>query len=426
MEKIVIHGQRRLSGEVHINGAKNSALAIIPAAIAANDICVIENLPCIEDVTNLIDAMSKLGVGFRYRDKHTLEIDTHRITDYHATYESMGKLRASYYLLGALLGRFGMAEVALPGGCVFGSRPIEQHIKGLEALGAKVEQEHGMIKARADKLTGAHIYFDVETIGATINTMLAAIYAEGVTVMENVHKDPTVVDTANFLNKLGANIKGAGTDVIRIVGKTKLRGCEYAVIPDQIEAGTFMIASAITNGDITVRGIIPKHMDALSAKLNEMNCKIEEGDDYIRVIGTDNLQSVNIKTLPYPGFHTDLHPQMAALLCLANGTSVVTETIWDRFQYVNELQRLGANINVEGRVAIVEGGRRLTGAEVNAMDLRAAAALILAGLAAEGETRIGNTKYIDRGYEDIESRLRALGADVKRVFIPDELSAQAG
>lgn len=419
MEHIVITGRKRLSGEVLINGAKNAALAIMTASIAVNDICTIENLPHVEDVDSLADAITKIGAVCRFKDEHTLEVDSRPIHSQHASYDSVKKIRASYYLLGALLGRFKKAEVALPGGCNLGTRPIDQHIKGLEALGARVCIEHGLIKAYADELVGTNIYLDVVSVGATINIMLAAVHAEGVTVIENAAKEPHVVDTANFLNIMGANIKGAGTDIIRIVGGRQLHGGEYMIIPDQIEAGTYMIASAITGGDVTVRNIIPKHMDSLSAKLQEMNCQITEGDDYLRVIADGPLKSVKIKTMVYPGFPTDLQPQMAALLCAASGTGTINETVFDnRFQYVNELRRLGVRISVEGRTATIEGVEKLTGAEVNATDLRAGAAFIIAGLAAEGKTIIGNIKYIDRGYEDIEIKLKALGADISRVKLP--------
>jgi len=415
MEYLKIVGQRPLSGEVQVNGAKNAAVAIIPAAIACGDVCVIENLPCIEDVSSLIEAVKKIGAKCTLRDKHTLIIDSSEITNHCATYESVRKIRASYYLLGVLLARFKKAEVPLPGGCNFGTRPIDQHIKGFEALGAKVKIEYGMVKVYAEKLVGTHIYLDVVSVGATINIMLAAVLAEGTTTIENCAKEPHVVDTANFLNMIGANVKGAGTDIIKIIGVEKLRGAEYMIMPDQIEAGTYMIAAAITKGDVLVKGVIPKHMDSLSAKLTEMNCKIIEGDDYIRVIGTDNLQSVNLKTQTYPGFPTDLQPQMSALLCASKGTGVITETVWEnRFQYTNELKRLGGNISVDGRVAIIEGQPFLTGAEVNATDLRAGAALVIAGLAAKGVTTIGNVKYIDRGYEDLEHKLLSIGADIRR------------
>ncbi|MDR2940726.1 MAG: UDP-N-acetylglucosamine 1-carboxyvinyltransferase [Clostridiales bacterium] len=417
MEYIVLKGQNRLAGEVNINGAKNAAVAIIPAALLVNDICVIDNLPNVEDIYCLIDMLTRLGAKCEFRDRHCLVIDSRGLTFQPATYESVMKIRASYYLLGMMLGRFKKAEVALPGGCNFGTRPIDQHIKGFEALGAKVTIEHGMVKAVADELVGTNIYMDVVSVGATINIMLAAVYAKGVTVIENAAKEPHIVDTANFLNKLGAKIKGAGTDVIKVTGVEKLSGGEYTIIPDQIEAGTYMIAAAVTHGDVIVKNIIPKHMDSLSAKLQEMNCQIEEGDDYIRVTAGHNLVGVNLKTMSYPGFPTDLQPQMSALLSTCNGdTSVITETVWDnRFQYVNELKRLGCNITVEGRVAVIEGASCLTGAEVKATDLRAGAALIIAGLASSGETKISNVKYIDRGYEDVENKLKSLGANIRRI-----------
>ena len=420
MDQLVISGQNKLSGEVFISGAKNAAVAVIPAALACNGVTVLENLPDIEDVTSLVDAITRIGAKCEFIDNHTLKIDSSNITDFCATYGSVKKIRASYYLIGVLLGRFKKAEVALPGGCNFGIRPIDQHIKGFEALGAKVTIEHGMVKAYADKLVGTTIYLDVVSVGTTINIMLASIFAEGVTVIENAAKEPHVVDTANFLNQLGAKIKGAGTDVIKITGVETLHGGEYMIIPDQIEAGTYMIASAITEGDVTVKNIIPKHMDSLSAKLQEMNCKVIEGDDYVRVIGSDNLQSANIKTMAYPGFPTDLQPQMSALLCAARGTALLTETVFEnRFQYVTELKRLGGNITVEGRIAIIEEVNELTGAEVTATDLRAGAALIVAALAAKGQTTIGNIKYIDRGYENIERKLSSLGANIKRVKYPE-------
>jgi UDP-N-acetylglucosamine 1-carboxyvinyltransferase len=416
MDQIVIIGQKKLSGVVQINGAKNAAVAVIPAAVAANGVCVIENLPRIEDVSILANAMESIGVKCEFRDAHTLVMDSTHITDYKMTYELARNMRASYYMLGALLGRFKRAEVPLPGGCNFGLRPIDQHFKGFEALGAKITQEHGVIYAEADRLIGSAIYLDTASVGATINIMIAAVRAEGVTVIENAAKEPHVVDTANFLNMLGAHIKGAGTDTIRVTGVDELHGCDYTIIPDQIEAGTYMIAAAATGGDVTVTNIIPKHMDSLSAKLAEMNCEIEEGDDYIRVRADKPLQSVNIKTMIYPGFPTDLQPQMTALLSSVNGASVITETVFDnRFQYVTELKRLGSEVTVEGRAAIIEGGSTLTGAKVRATDLRAGAALIIAGLAAQGTTAISNVKYIDRGYENIELKLRGLGADIQRV-----------
>ena len=421
MEYITINGGRRLEGAVQINGAKNAAVAIIPAAIASAGVCTIENLPAIRDVHVLVGALRNLGIDCEFTDGHTLKVDGRDISGCSITYDQVKDMRASYYLLGALLGRFKHAEVPLPGGCNFGLRPIDLHMKGFEALGAKINIEHGMVTASADKLTGANIYLDISSVGATINIMIAAVHAEGVTQIENAAKEPHVVDTANFLNKLGAKIKGAGTDIIKITGVKSLKGGEYSIIPDQIEAGTYMIAAAITGGDVTVENIIPKHMDSLSAKLIEMGCQVIEGDNKLRVIGSPNLRNCNVKTMFYPGFPTDLHPQMSALLCAANGTSVLTEAVFEhRFQYVKELLRLGANIKVEGRVAIIEGGSSLTGAQVTATDLRAGAALIVAGLAAQGQTVIGNVKYLDRGYECFEDKLTALGADISRIQVPEK------
>lgn len=415
MDHLVINGRCKLNGDVCINGAKNAAVAIIPAAILSGSVCVIENLPHIEDVISLFDAMNKIGCQCRFEDEHTMVIDSSKINCVSANFESVKKIRASYYIVGALLGRFGKAEVTLPGGCNFGTRPIDLHIKGFEALGAQVHIEHGMIKAYADKLVGTNIYLDVASVGATINIMLASVFAEGVTVIENAAKEPHVVDCANFLNLMGARVKGAGTDVIKVTGVKELNGCEHTIIPDQIECGTFMLAAAATGGDVCVRNIIPKHMDSVSAKLLEMGCTIEEGVDYIRVIGREQLNGVNVKTMVYPGFPTDLQPQMTALLCTAKGTSIITEAVFDnRYQYITELRRLGCNITVEGRIAVIEGPGRLTGAEVNATDLRAGAALIIGALSAEGITDIGNVKYIDRGYEQIERKLVALGADMRR------------
>ncbi|MCL2422097.1 MAG: UDP-N-acetylglucosamine 1-carboxyvinyltransferase [Defluviitaleaceae bacterium] len=421
MEYITINGGKRLEGSVQINGAKNAAVAIIPAAIASAGVCIIDNLPNIRDVQVLVGALQNLGIQCEFINDHTLKIDSRDISGCSITYDQVKDMRASYYLLGALLGRFKHAEVPLPGGCNFGVRPIDLHMKGFEALGAKINIKHGVVVATADKLTGADIYLDISSVGATINIMIAAVYAEGVTQIENAAKEPHVVDTANFLNKLGAKIKGAGTDIIRITGVKSLHGGEYSVIPDQIETGTYMIASAITGGDVTVKNVIPKHMDSLSAKLTEIGCKVEVNGDSIRVVGSADLKSCNVKTMFYPGFPTDLHPQMAALLCTAKGTSVMTEAVFEhRFQYVKGLLRLGANIKVEGRAAIIEGGGPLTGAQVTATDLRAGASLIVAGLAAQGQTIIGNLKYLDRGYERFEEKLAALGADINRIEVPEE------
>lgn len=415
MSELYIRGGRRLVGDVMINGAKNAAVAILPAALLVDGVSEIENLPDIDDVAKLKRAMEDLGAVVQMEDRHTLKVDGSTIYDYKAVNDYVGNIRASYYLIGALLGRFKKAEVTMPGGCNFGVRPIDQHIKGFEALGATVKVENGVIKAYADKLVGTKIYMDVVSVGATINVMLAAVLAEGTTIIENAAKEPHVVDVANYLNMMGASIKGAGTDVIRIKGVERLKGGKYATVPDQIEAGTYMIAAAITAGDVIVRNIIPEHMYSVTLKMMEMGVGIEEGDDYIRVVGPQVLKSTNVKTLPHPGFPTDLQPQMAVLLSVAEGTSTMIEGVWDnRFQYVDELKKTGAKIKVEGRMAVIEGTPKLTGAKVSATDLRAGAALVLAALRAEGETVIKNVKYIDRGYEAIEEKLTALGADIVR------------
>ena len=415
MSELYIRGGRRLVGDVTINGAKNAAVAILPAALLVDGTSEIENLPDIDDVAKLKRAMEDLGAVVQMKDKHTLIVDGSTIYDYKAVNDYVGNIRASYYLIGALLGRFKKAEVAMPGGCNFGVRPIDQHIKGFEALGATVKVENGVIKAYAEKLVGTKIYLDVVSVGATINVMLAAVLAEGTTIIENAAKEPHVVDVANYLNMMGASIKGAGTDVIRIKGVERLKGGKYATVPDQIEAGTYMIAAAITAGDVIVRNIIPEHMYSVTLKMMEMGVGIEEGDDYIRVVGPQVLKCANVKTLPHPGFPTDLQPQMAVLLSVAEGTSTMIEGVWDnRFQYVDQLKKIGAKIKVEGRMAVIEGTSKLTGAKVSATDLRAGAALVIAALRAEGETVIKNVKYIDRGYEAIEEKLTALGADIVR------------
>lgn len=419
LEKIVIQGRKALSGDVNISGAKNAAVAVVPAALLIEGKCKIENLPDIKDTRVLEDTLTQLGAEVNFEDRNTILIDSTNVKSYSASYDMIKSMRASYYLLGALLGRFGRAEVALPGGCDFGYRPMDQHIKGFEAMGAEVVIEHGMVKMKAEKLVGSQIYLDVVSVGATINLMLAAVKAEGTTIIENAAKEPHIVDVANFLNAAGANIKGAGTDVIKIKGVTSLKsGHVHSIIPDMVEAGTFMIAAAATGGDVTVRNIIPKHMESLTAKLIEMNVKVIEGEDWIRVIGGGKLNKANIKTLPYPGFPTDLHPPATVLLCLANGSSTISEGIWPlRFQYVDELKRMGAKIRVDGSVAVIEGPCRLTGAQVNAIDLRAGAAVVIAGLMAEGKTEVENIKYIDRGYEDFVGKLQRLGADIGRTEI---------
>jgi len=417
LEKLVIQGQKRLRGEVNVSGAKNAAVAILPATILSDGECTIENVPDILDVAILKNILTDLGAKITEINGSSLQINTSNINSFTATNKDIGKLRASYYLMGALLGRFKKAVVNFPGGCDFGVRPIDQHIKGFEALGAKVEIEHGKVILSADRLVGAPVYLDVVSVGATVNIMLAAVKAEGVTTIENAAKEPHIVDLANFLNAMGADIKGAGTDVIKIRGKKHLNGGHtYTIIPDQIEAGTYMIAAAATKGDVLIKNIIPKHMESLTAKLQEMNVKVEVYDDSIRVCGKDKIQKVNIKTLPYPGFPTDLQPPITALLCGAEGTSIITEGVWDnRFQYVDELKRMGARIKVEGRMAVIEGPVDLTGAPVRAMDLRAGAAMVIAGLMARGETVISNIHYIDRGYERLDEKLKSLGADIQRV-----------
>ena len=417
MDKLVIKGQNKLKGEVIISGAKNAAVAIIPAAIMADDVCIIENLPYIEDVKCLFATLSKMGAKCEYIDKHTLRIDSRNLENVSVTFEEVRKMRASYYLLGALLARYKKAEVAMPGGCNFGTRPIDLHLAGFGSLGANVEVKGDIVKVEAEKLTGTSIYMDTVSVGATINIMLAATMAEGTTVIENAAREPHIVDAANFLNMMGAKIKGAGTDVIRIVGVEKLHGAQYTIIPDQIEAGTYMIAAAVTRGDVWVRNIIPKHMDSLSAKLIEIGVGVEESDDAIRIYSTGKeFKGTNVKTMAYPGFPTDMQPQMAVLLSICKGKSIITENVWEkRYQYTDELRNLGAKINVEGRMAIIEGVDSLVGTSVDATDLRAGAAMIIAGLCARGETTIGEVKYIDRGYEEVEKKLGLIGADIKRV-----------
>ena len=416
MEQYIIKGGLPLVGEVEIGGAKNAALAIIAAAIMTDETVMIENLPDVRDINVLLGAMQEIGAQVERVDRHTANINGGKISARDVDSESIKKIRASYYLIGALLGKYKEASVPLPGGCNIGSRPIDQHIKGFEALGATVNIEGGYIKARAEHLHGAHIYLDMESVGATINIMMAASMADGNTVIENVAKEPHVVDVANFLNSMGANIKGAGTDVIRIRGVKSLHRTEYSIIPDQIEAGTFMFAAAATCGDVLVKNIIPKHMEGASAKLMEMGCIVEEYDDAIRVIGRKPLKPTRVKTAPYPGFPTDMQPQIAVTLALAHGTSMVTESIFEnRFKYVDELARMGANIKVEGNRAVVMGVEKYTGARVCAPDLRAGAALVIAGLAAEGITIVDDIHFIQRGYERFEEKMQGLGAKMERV-----------
>ena len=422
MDKFCINGGKRLEGVVDISGAKNSVVAILPATLLAEGPCRIENIPNISDVTCMLEMLEAMGARIRAINPHTYEIDTSVISSYTVPYELTRHLRASYYLLGALLGRCSKARVAMPGGCDFGGvRPIDQHLKGFEMLGATVSmEENAFVHARADHLTGNSIYMDVVSVGATMNIMLAAVKARGLTVIENAAKEPHIVDLANFLNSMGADVRGAGTDVIKIRGVESMHGCDYSVIPDQIEAGTYMAAVAACGGDVLVRNVVPKHLESIIAKLVEAGVTVEEGDDSVRVIADKPLTKVNIKTMPHPGFPTDMQPQMAAALCLANGTSIVSEGVWDsRFKYVDQLTRMGAHIEVNGKVAIIQGVDHLNGCPVKAYDLRAGAAMIIAGLAAVGHTEVENVIFIDRGYENVVEKFSALGADISREPILD-------
>ncbi|HHU72802.1 MAG TPA: UDP-N-acetylglucosamine 1-carboxyvinyltransferase [Clostridiales bacterium] len=419
MEQYIIKGGKPLSGEVTISGYKNAALGIIAAAVMTDETVIINNVPKVKDIELLLKAIEDIGAKVEY-SKNSVKINGSNISSVSVDFDYIRKIRASYYLLGALLGKYNNAAVALPGGCNIGSRPIDQHIKGFEALGSEVKIEHGLIKANTDQLTGAHIYFDGSSVGATINTMLAACLAEGQTTLENAAKEPHVVDVANFLNSMGANIKGAGTDVIRIKGVSKLHGSEYSIIPDQIEAGTFMFAAAASKGDVLIKNVIPKHLEAFTAKLLEIGAEVEEFDDAIRVKASGRLGNTHVKTLVYPGFLTDMQPQMTTLLAVSKGTSIVTESIFEnRFKYVDELSRMGASIKVESNTAIIDGVERLTGAAVSAPDLRAGAALVIAGLMAEGFTTVENVEYIERGYEFFEYKMQQLGADIVKVDSED-------
>ncbi len=416
VEKLIINGGKPLRGEVTISGAKNAAVAILPATLLADGVSVIENLPFIDDVMSLKNMLNFIGAKAEMRDKGTMVIDPRGLNTYKADNDMVSRMRASYYLLGVLLGKFGKAEVSLPGGCNIGARPIDQHIKGLEAMGASIKIEHGILKGYCKELKGTEVYLDVVSVGATINIMLAAVLAKGQTTIVNAAKEPHIVDVANFLNCMGASVKGAGTDVIRIQGQTKLHGCEYSLIPDQIEAGTIMIAAAATKGDVTIRNIIPVHLEATSAKLIEMGVEVTDFADTLRIKSNRRLKATTVKTFPYPGFPTDLQQPITSLLSTAEGTSVVIENIFEeRFKHVYELARMGADITIDNRVAVIEGVKRLTGATVRASDLRAGAALIVAGLMAEGTTTISGVKHIDRGYEKIEEKLISLGADITRV-----------
>lgn len=422
MEQYVIKGGIPLVGEVEIAGAKNAALPILSAAIMSDETVTLENLPDVNDINVLIEAIEKIGAHVERVDRHTVKINGSTIRDCAVDYESIKKIRASYYLLGALLGKYQEAEVPLPGGCNIGSRPIDQHLKGFRAIGADVRISHGTIIAKCENMRGAHIFLDVVSVGATINIMMAASRAVGRTIIENAAKEPHVVDAANFLNSMGADIKGAGTDVIRINGVPHFHGCTYSIVPDMIEAGTYMFAAAATKGDVVVKNVIPKHLEAITAKLNEIGCEVEEGDDSVRVVATKRLMRTHVKTLPYPGFPTDMQPQIGAVLSLAQGTSIVTESIFEnRFKYVDELSRMGANIKVEGNTAIIDGVGTLMGARVSSPDLRAGAALVIAGLAADGFTIVDDIVYIQRGYEDLDGKLRALGAEIQLVNSETEI-----
>ncbi len=426
MDKYVINGGTTLHGEVEISGAKNAAVAIIPAALMVDGVCRIENLPQISDTDMLLTILSELGARVRYINSSVVEIDC---TDVHlqdAPYELMRKIRASYYLIGAMLGRFGSAKTTMPGGCNFGVRPIDQHIKGMTALGAAVDVKNGFVYADAagGRLHGARIYLDKVSVGATMNIILAATLAQGRTIIENAAREPHIVDLANFLNSMGADVRGAGTDTVKVNGVDRLHGGTYTIIPDQIEAGTYMVAAAATGGEVLVKNVIPKHLECISAKLRETGTIVQEYEDSVLVKGASTLRRANVKTLPYPGFPTDMQPQMGVLLCLAAGTSVITEGIYDnRFKYVNELRKMGAEIQVDGRVAIIEGGTRLTGAPVMACDLRAGAAMVIAGMCASGVTQVEDIHYIERGYENFVGKLRRLGADIEIVSFPDEQDA---
>jgi len=428
LNKYMIRGGRELFGEVTVSGAKNAAVAIIPAALLVDGVCRIENIPQISDVTLFFSILEELGAKVRVLNQHAIEIDCHTIHSTRPSYDLARRIRASYYLLGALLGRFGQATVAMPGGCNFGVRPIDQHIKGFTTMGAEVSVEGGFIHtaAKNGRLVGAPVYLDVVSVGATMNIMMAAALAEGTTTIENAAKEPHIVDLANFLNSMGADIKGAGTDSIKIRGVKRLTGGSYGIIPDQIEAGTYMAAVAATGGQLLLKNVIPKHMECISAKLMEMGVSVTEDDDSLLVRRSGPLTKTNVKTLPYPGFPTDMQPQITAVLALAEGTSLVTEGVYgaNRFKYVDELKRLGAHIQVDGKVAVVEGVKQLVGAPIQACDLRAGAALVIAGLAAQGTTELSHINYIERGYEDLVGKLRAVGADISLVDVPDEADTE--
>lgn len=420
MEKYIITGGKPLKGEVFISGAKNAAVALLPATVLANDVCVLENVPDISDIRQEIEILKEMGASVKRLSPSVLEIDTSTLSTTEVPLELGIKFRASYYFLGSLLSRFGEASAPIPGGCDLGARPIDQHLKAFTALGATYDLDYAMINVKTEDLQGAHVFFDTISVGATINAMLGAVMAKGTTILENVAKEPHIVDVANFLNTMGADIRGAGTDVIKIRGVEKMHGANYTVVPDQIEAGTFMVAAAATRGDILIKNVIPKHLESITGKIQAVGATVEEFDDSIRVIGSSEYENTNIKTMPHPGFPTDLQPVMGVLLCLANGTSIVTEGIWDsRFKYCDELNKMGANIKVEGRVAVFEGVDKLKPAPVKATDLRAGAALVVAALCAEGQSEISGIQHVERGYVDIVKKIHALGGDIRKVDYPN-------
>ena len=427
VEKFVIHGGKRLEGEIEISGAKNAAVAILPATLLAKGVFTIENVPDIRDISSMLQILEAMGANISYISKSSINIDTRNIRSETVPYELTKNLRASYYLLGALLGMYNVARVAMPGGCNFGGvRPIDLHLKGFSALGAMISTDGGVVEAKATKLIGSSVFFDKVSVGATINVILAAVKARGTTIIENAAREPHIVDLANFLNLMGANIKGAGTDVIKIEGVNELHGCDYSIIPDQIEAGTYMVAAAATKGNLLIKNVIPKHLDPISAKLRECGCTVEEYDDAVRVCATGRLHGCNVKTLPHPGFPTDMQPQFTTLLALSEGTSIVSDSVWDnRFRYVDQLTRMGAQIQIEGKAAIVQGVQSFKGAPVKADDLRAGAAMIIAGLCAKGTTEIEDIIHIDRGYEDVVRKLTAVGAQIARVDFPQSTSSNS-
>lgn len=424
MEKYIIRGGRPLMGDIDVSGMKNAAVPVILSTVLLDDVCTLENLPNILDVSYSLEILQSMGATVKRLDKNTVTIDTRHVRGGSSPYDLVRKMRGSYYIMGAELGRFGCANVGCPGGCDFGVRPIDQHIKGFRALGAQVNVDGGYLEAKTPNgLHAAHLFFDKVSVGATINVIIAATRAKGTTVIENAAREPHVVDLANFLNSCGARISGAGTDVIKIRGVDRLYGCTYAIIPDMIEAGTYMIAAAATKGRLHIRNVIPKHLESISAKLEEMGAQIEEFDDSILVTGPASLRPTDVRTQPYPGLPTDVHPQLCVLLCLAQGVSYLTEGVWDnRFRYVEELKRMGAQIKVDGKMAIVEGGEPLSAAPIQAVDLRAGAAVVIAALTANGKSEIENIYHIERGYDDLVGKLRGVGADIRRVIVPDDFS----